>query len=222
LVTAALYASEETGVKLSAYIVRVDSGFAPNPFGRHCTLACCKPTIRRKAEPEDLIVGTGSVRYGLDGRLVYAMRVRDAIPLQQYWTTASYAYKKPFQATEMTKRGDNIWHQDANQIWRVVPGAFHDERHRARDVGGVNALIATEFHYFGRDALPVPAEFKSLLAITQGHKNTHDERVIDRFWRWVTREAAGQRRCGDPSEFTGAACITQCDDEDDDDVVENT
>jgi Nucleotide modification associated domain 2 len=44
-------------MKLSAYIVRVDSGFAPNPFGHHCTLACCKPTIRRKAEPGDIIVG---------------------------------------------------------------------------------------------------------------------------------------------------------------------
>jgi len=38
-------------MKLSGYIVRVDTGFAPNPFGRHCTLACCKPTIRRVAEP---------------------------------------------------------------------------------------------------------------------------------------------------------------------------
>src|SRR5712692_3346145 len=70
------------GMKLSAYIVRVDSGFAPNPFGHHCTLACCKPTIRRKAEPGDIIVGTGSARYGLTGCVVYAMRVRDVIPLQ--------------------------------------------------------------------------------------------------------------------------------------------
>jgi hypothetical protein len=209
-------------VKLSAYIIRVDSGFAPNPFGRHCTLACCKPTIRRKAERHDVIVGSGSARYGLDGRLVYAMRVRDVIPLQEYWTTPRYAYKKPSQATAVTARGDNIWHQDENGAWHVVPGAFHDERHRDRDIGGVNALIATDFHYFGRDARPVPEEFRPLLAVTQGHKNTYDDRVIDRLWRWVIREAAGRRRCGDPSEFTEAACKVQCNDEDDDDVAEDT
>ena len=37
-------------VKLMAYIVRHDSGFSPNPFGGVCTLACCKPAIRRSAE----------------------------------------------------------------------------------------------------------------------------------------------------------------------------
>jgi hypothetical protein len=218
----ALYASEATGVKLSAYIVRVDSGFAPNPFGRHCTIACCKPTIRRKAETDDIVVGTGSARYGLVGRLVYAMRVRDVIPLQNYWMDAEYAYKKPSQATAITARGDNIWYQDAHGSWRVVPGAFHDERHRDRDIRGANALVADDFYYFGRDAPPLPDEFRPLLAVTQGHKNTRDEDVIDRFWRWVAREASGRRRCGDPSEFTEAACKSQCDDEDDDDVAEES
>jgi hypothetical protein len=35
-------------MKLSAYIITVDSGPVPNPFGRYRTLACCKTTIRRE------------------------------------------------------------------------------------------------------------------------------------------------------------------------------
>ena len=129
-------------MKLSSYIVRVDSGFAPNPFGHHCTLVCCKPTIRRRAAPGDIVVGTGSARYGLTGRLIYAMRVRDVIPLQTYWKSPQYAYKKPSPPTLISTRGDNIWHRDLRGTWHVVPGALHDERHRERDVGGENALVA--------------------------------------------------------------------------------
>ena len=32
---------------LFSYVVATDSGFAPNPFFGLCTLACCKPAIRR-------------------------------------------------------------------------------------------------------------------------------------------------------------------------------
>ncbi len=44
-------------MRIYAYILKVDSGFAPNPFHGWCTLACCKPAIRRKARPGDWIVG---------------------------------------------------------------------------------------------------------------------------------------------------------------------
>jgi hypothetical protein len=45
---------------LYSYVVRSDSGFAPNPFGEYCTLACCKPQIRKRARVGDWIVGCGS------------------------------------------------------------------------------------------------------------------------------------------------------------------
>src|SRR5437868_5831197 len=70
-----------TPMKLSAYIITVDSGFAPNPFGRYCTLACCKPTIRRMAEKDDIVIACASSRAAKPGHLVYAMRPRDGVPL---------------------------------------------------------------------------------------------------------------------------------------------
>jgi len=47
-------------MKLHTYVVRYDSGFAPNPFYGYCTLATCKPPIRKSAAVEDWIVGCGS------------------------------------------------------------------------------------------------------------------------------------------------------------------
>jgi len=42
-----------TTMKVYSYIVAYDSGFAPNPFHGICTLACCKPTIRRTAHEKE-------------------------------------------------------------------------------------------------------------------------------------------------------------------------
>jgi len=43
--------------KLFSYIIPIDDGPAPNPFGDICTLAICKPAIRRKAQVGDWVIG---------------------------------------------------------------------------------------------------------------------------------------------------------------------
>ena len=42
-------------MKYFAYILKLDSGFAPNPFYKFCTLATCKPETRKQAEVGDWI-----------------------------------------------------------------------------------------------------------------------------------------------------------------------
>ena len=44
-------------MKLYSYIITEDTGFSPNPFWGCCTLADCKPEIRRNAKVGDWIVG---------------------------------------------------------------------------------------------------------------------------------------------------------------------
>lgn len=39
------------------YVVDRDFGFAPNPFHGYCTLATCKPGIRKSAAMGDWVVG---------------------------------------------------------------------------------------------------------------------------------------------------------------------
>jgi len=196
-------------VKLMAYIVRHDSGFSPNPFGGVCTLACCKPAIRRSAEPGDIVIGTGSARHGLSGRLIYAMRVRTVLPLQDYWKC--YPSKRPSFETPVKKRGDNIWHRDAFGNWRGIPEALHDERHRDRDLRGRNALISSEFYYFGRNAISIPSEFRLLIATARGHKNTYNSDLLNSFWKWIKRSAPKPGRIGVPVDFGEAVCgVCEC------------
>ena len=195
-------------MKLSAYIVRSDSGFSPNPFGGLCTLACCKPVIRRKAEPGDIVIGTGSARSGLSGHLIYAMRVGAVLPFDVYWRR--YPSRRPSPKSPIKQRGDNIWHRDSFGNWSGVPGAMHGAQAQARDVSGVNVLVSSEFYYFGRDTIEIPDELRCVAATTQGHKNTYDLDLISRFWEWVERTAPKGGRIGLPFAFTGTGCSSRC------------
>ncbi len=76
-----------------SYLIDHDYGLAPNPFGQYCTLAVCKPQIRKSGllRISDWIFGTGSkaledVTHGkFVHRLVYAMQVNEILPLDKYW-----------------------------------------------------------------------------------------------------------------------------------------
>jgi hypothetical protein len=184
--------------------VRHDTGFSPNPFGRVCTLACCKPVIRRNADREDIVIGTGSVCCGLSEQLIYAMRVETVLSFEEYWKR--YPSKRPSPITSVKVLGDNIWHRDASGNWRCAPGARHDERNRKRDLKGRNVLISREFYYFGRDAVKMPDRFRCLIAPTQGHKNTSDTRLIISFWDWVAANAPKLGRIGLPFDFAEPGC----------------
>src|ERR1700743_2188386 len=76
-------------MNLYSYVLAVDDGAAPNPFGGVCTLTICKPMIRRTAERGDWVVGLGS-RNGPGGRdlsshVIYAMKVSKTLPYADYW-----------------------------------------------------------------------------------------------------------------------------------------
>lgn len=64
-------------MRLYSYIVAHDTGFAPNPFWGWCTLATCKPRIRKSAGVGDWIIGLTPKRAG--NRLLYAMKVEEKI-----------------------------------------------------------------------------------------------------------------------------------------------
>lgn len=79
--------------KLFSYVVHHDLGFAPHPFGGFCTLAKCKfgtagkRNIVELAQTGDWIAGTGGAdlkRSAGHGKLVYAMRVDEVVPLGTY------------------------------------------------------------------------------------------------------------------------------------------
>ena len=73
--------------RLFTYTIPHDDGAAPNPFNGLCTLAICKPRIRSAANVGDWVAGLGSKDApsgDLSGKLVYAMKVKEKITLEQY------------------------------------------------------------------------------------------------------------------------------------------
>src|ERR1700722_9311751 len=94
------------------YVVTRDFGFAPNPFHGCCTLAACKPQIRKKARVDDWVIGMGGSRLKAIGRCVYEMRVTATLSFNDYWAIEEYFDKRPVRnGSSLMMVGDNIYHR---------------------------------------------------------------------------------------------------------------
>ncbi len=76
-----------------AYKITRDYGFAPNPFFGYCTLACCKPHIRARANVGDWIIGTGAIENNLLYHLIFLMRVTEKMTFEEYWSDERFKRK---------------------------------------------------------------------------------------------------------------------------------
>ncbi|MEQ7871615.1 hypothetical protein V6R97_13260 [Chromohalobacter salexigens] len=180
-------------MRIHTYIVEHDVGFAPNPFWGACTLANCKPKIRKHADVGDVIVGTGSAKYGKSGCLVYWMKVGQIVTFDQYWEDSAYREKKPnLRGSCMQQYGDNIYYTDANgEVCQI--DSFHSESNGflskdnlVRDTSSTNrVLIGGEYLYFGKSAPEIPSEFIDFVVKGQGHKNNFPDSEVRRFLAWL-------------------------------------
>lgn len=99
--------------KVFVYVVDRDFGFAPNPFHGSCTLATCKPVIRKSAALGDWVVGMGGSRLKATGRRIFAMRVDRKISFNEYWNAPEFRNKKPVRnGSAKMMVGDNIYFRD--------------------------------------------------------------------------------------------------------------
>ena len=88
-------------MKLCSYVVMIDSGFAPNPFWRYCTLAACTPNhMRLGLEPGDWILGNRSDH---EHRLIYAMQVDERLCLDCYYQNPRFVRKRPSNTGATTR-----------------------------------------------------------------------------------------------------------------------
>lgn len=156
-------------MEVYTYIVARDFGFAPNPFGRYCTLCTCKPKIRKNALVGDWVIGTGAVgRYGLKGQLIYAMRIDEKITFNEYWEDPRFQYKKPiFNGSLKQCFGDNIYFQKESGEW-VQKHSHHSYEDGSTNTYNLNrdtkwdfVLISERFYYFGTKNVEIPAHLKA-------------------------------------------------------------
>ena len=184
---------------LFSYVVRYDSGFAPNPFHGLCTLATCKPGIRAHANIGDWVVGTASggppVRRA--GYLVYAMRVSEIVTTSQYWCDPRFREKRPdMHHNWVAASGDNIYQPLGQGKWRQL-NSYHTENdgrpnahHVRRDTGVERILVSRDYVYYGGEGPKLPERFlpggtMDLLRARRNYQRVRDEEVIASFEGWV-------------------------------------
>lgn len=195
-------------VRLYSYIIPRDFGFAPNPFFGLCTLATCKPQIRRTASVGDWVIGTGSKAVGLAGHVVYAMLVTETMSFDSYWSDPRFKCKRPNLRGSIKQRyGDNIyWRTDPNAPWQQLDShhSMHDGTTNAEnlewDTGVDRVLVSDRFAYWGGAGCKPPSPADQICHNTQGHRVNHPDGVQAAALAWLASlEEWGY--LGDPFEF---------------------
>lgn len=201
-------------MRIYSYIITHDTGYAPNPFHGYCTLACCKPRIRRTAKKGDWVVGITSARRGRPQRLVYAMRVDQVLTFSEYWKDGTFAAKTPVWAPheqpDVASVGDRCYEPVGSGRFRQWP-CRHSRRNgrpssgaRRRDLSGKHVLVSKTYSYFGAKGHRLP---KGIPIPGIGHRvvevNTSEARRIVR-----ALEALPRGRRGRPQLFAerGVRC----------------
>ncbi|MCM1141919.1 MAG: hypothetical protein NC453_25395 [Muribaculum sp.] len=182
-------------MNIFSYKMDHDYGLAPNPFWGYMTLAVCKGPIRSNPNLKigDWIIATGSVSLGFKDNLIYAMRVEQIIPFDEYWNNPDYALKRPVLNGSLAQMyGDNFYHHDesGNVIQEASAHSNSDgtvnETHCRRDIDGKNVIISRSFYYFGNQAPKIPKVLRGVICKARGYcyAKISDE-LKNKFMEWL-------------------------------------
>ena len=190
-----------------SYKIIRDYGFAPNPFFGYCTLACCKPHIRKKAMVEDWIIGTGAVSNNLLNRLIFIMKVTEKLSFEEYWNDKRFIKKKPVLNGSLVQiHGDNIYHKE-NNSWHQsnshhsLPNGELSEANLKQDTNGEFVLISNEFIYLGNKHIEVPDIYKPLCSTLRDYFVIKDDPLALAFIESITAKYSLGIH-GDPINWT--------------------
>lgn len=158
-----------------SYVVARDFGFAPNPFYGFCTLATCKPAIRRMASLGDLIIGTAPSLH--QGQVVFCMEVAETLTFDEYWTDSRFQRKKPNLHSSMKAAfGDNIYRSheggwiQSDSHHTHVDGSPSVENIET-DTSTNRVLIGSNFSYWGSREIELPNGLRGVIKTGPGHKS---------------------------------------------------
>lgn len=146
------------------YAVSYDLGFAPNPFSGLCSLACCKPNIRERAQCGDWIIGLTGVKLKPALRCIFAMIVTQETNFDDYWDAPDFATRRPVRnGTPKKLVGDNIYHRETQTSPWLQENSVHSQTdgeqcplNTAHDTRVNRVLLSNHFVYFGSMAPSLP------------------------------------------------------------------
>lgn len=174
-----------------SYKLDHDYGLAPNPFGKYCTLAVCKPSIRRNKDLSigDWIIGTGSKKLNKLHQLIFAMKLEGKIDFQNYWEDPKFQYKKPILNGSLVQMyGDNFYHKVEDK-WIQEPSAHSivdADAHKDNDLSGEHVLFSSHFYYFGNNSPKIPKEFWDVCSEGRNMKSVGiDKEIASEFIKWL-------------------------------------
>ena len=189
-------------MKLYTYVVARDYGFAPNPFFGFCTVATCKPIIRRHASIGDWVLGTGSTTRNREGHVVFAMRVTETLSFDEYWEDPRFLVKRPHLAGSLKQAyGDNIYHLAEHGIQWLQENSHHSHDdgtvnplNVARDTSAPRVLISSDFVYWGGEGPSLPPRFRNNaeqdVCAHRGHKCSFSEALVQQVVDWIREQDA--------------------------------
>jgi Nucleotide modification associated domain 2 len=184
---------------LYSYRIPVDDGAAPNPYWGTCTLAICKPKIRKAAVVGDWVIATGSTnapkRRGLgtrdlNSKVVYAMLVTAKLTMANYdrYCKETLKGKVPDWNNRDCRRrlGDSIYDFSAGSGQPMMrQPAVHDADNMKTDLSGGYVLLSDHFYYFGDRPIDLPDELRPIIKQGQGHKSWANMSYEARFVEWL-------------------------------------
>ena len=198
-------------MKLFSYVVARDYGFAPNPFFGICTLATCKPRIRKAAARGDWIIGTGSKASGRQGHLVFAMRVSEALTFNEYWYDERLLRKRPnLQGSLKQAFGDNIYFRDGNGRWHQQD-SHHSYANGSPNMYNIRndtqtnrVLLGVDYAYWGGHGPRIDQAFRDYdshdVCAGRNHKSNFPADLVREVDAWL--HALGQQGyLGDPMDW---------------------
>jgi len=182
-------------LRLFSYVVARDYGFAPNPFYGSCTLATCKPAIRRVASVGDWIVGTGSSLRDRESFLVYVMCVTETMTFNEYWEDERFRLKRPnLRGSKKQAFGDNIYFRDDSGHWHQQ-NSHHSYENGSANIHNIEndtqtdrILVSTDFAYWGGLGPEIHQVFRNYdgfdICARRHHKSRFPERLVSEFVGW--------------------------------------
>lgn len=171
-----------------AYIVPIDDGAAPNPYGGMCTLAICKPNLRKIAQVDDWVFGFSHNKERLC--LIYAMKITEVLSMEAYdaFTKESLNIKIPNMKSNDIRyhMGDSVYDFGLDTI--TLREGVHSRCTKEMDLAGKNVLMSNQFYYFGSKSIELPKSLNLNVNMNDDFIQLNDE-VFQMFFEWFEKQA---------------------------------
>ena len=161
----------KTNFTVYSYRIVVDNSSAPCIMNDLLSLCICKSIIRRKAKIGDIIFIINGSSFGEDKeKLLCVFKVDDVIDMKQYYL-------------KYNDRIDCIYDDNLKQI----ENNFHSTKEIENDLKGKNALLSSNYVFFGNKSIDINDDCKDLIPTGRSHQSKKNDGKKDLYLKYFDR-----------------------------------